>query len=198
MIPSEYKLDFIVARLIERLEGTRRSFGPRESAEAHTAFERISKEYVAVAMGEFREVALDEQPDLHVIFVEREVQETFLPRYTRLAVQANATESKTLLGGPVGRLFIGILSLALLILLPRMNMTWLFYPSVPFLLTAPFFPDVVRWLYRRKHRTGLEAIVQDMGTIQSRNNDYEPVSRLRTEEHAEVAVPSAKPNKEMS
>jgi len=202
MIPSEYKLDFVVARLIERLEGTRRSFGPADQEEAEIAFSRIAGEHITAALGEFREVALADDPELHASFIEREVMKTFLPRYLPVALEANRLEASgyglRLFAGPLGRIVIGFLSLMLLILMPRFKMLWLFYPSLPILLTAPFFPDLWGWLNRRKYRRILQEIVADMMTIQSRNDDYEPVSRLRTEEMQSSSSSSemSAPNKE--
>ena len=186
MIPSEYKLDFIVARLIERLEGTRRSYRHENPEGAESAFARIADEHLEAALGEYREVAMSDHPELHETFIRREVKETFLPRYTRLALEANASEANGFglgaMGGILGRLLFGLLALGCLLILPKTGFIKTFLGLLPFVLALPFLPDLLRFLFQRKHRRELTEIVADMNLIQERIEDYEPVSRLSTEE----------------
>ena len=178
MITAEYKLDYVVARLIERLEGTRRTFKPDGLDDLQKHFTQIARDYVSTAMNEFREVGLSEQADLHVAFIEREVMQTFLPRYVRLANDANRNESSQYglrwFGGLAGRLALGGISLASLVLMPRLRLQGMFYPALPVLLMLPFLPDITRWFYERRHRNALQQIVNDMSVIQESQTDYEP------------------------
>jgi hypothetical protein len=208
MIPSEYKLPFVVARLIERLEGTRRSFGGDEDDKAAEAFARISEEHLEAAMGEFREVALANGPDAHVDFVQTELRTTFLPRYTRLALKANVAEASGhglgVMGGVFGRVCFGLLVVLMLWIGARLPvLKWIPVPYLsayllPFLLAIPFLPDILGWLHRRKHRAALTAIVADMDLIQERSEDYEPVSRLSIEDIDEAEPLRNRPQKELS
>ena len=178
-----------MARLIERLEGSRRSYRSSEMENAGMAWNRITVEHVETAMAEFKEVALADHPELHVEFVRREVMETFLPRYARVAAQLTAKEERGygigFLYGVMGRLVFGMVAVAVLMLLPRMHLQSLLYPMMPLLFLLPFLPDVLRWAARRQYRNELQEIVSDMAVIQERSGDYEPLSRLRTEEVGE-------------
>lgn len=178
MIISEYKLDFVVARLIERLEGTRRSFKSAGDQEMSAAFERIATEHLDAVIGEFREMGMADHPDAHAAFLRREVMDTFLPRYVPMASEANRAERRGFglgpLSTPVGRIAIGFLAIFFCILLPKLKLLALFYPALPFLLISPFMPDVLRWFFMSKYRRSLRSVIDDMTTIQDRVEDYLP------------------------
>ena len=195
MIISEYKLDFVVARLIERLESTRRTYSAPMQAEMESSFQRISAEHLNAVIGEFREMAMADHPDAHAEFLRREVMNTFLPRYLPMAMAANNIEKKGFglgpLATPIGRIVIGFLAILLCILLPKLKLLWLFYPALPFLLSAPFLPDILRLISSRKYQKGLQNIVQDMATIQERFGDYVPTELLKADhEDVQDLVPS--------
>lgn len=178
MIISEYKLDFVVARLIERLESTRPTFDASMQQEMKESFSRIASEHLDAVIGEFREMGMTDHPDAHAAFLRQEVMQTFLPRYTPMALAANQSEKSGFglgpLATPIGRIVIGFVAIVLCVLLPRLKLLWLFYPALPFLLVSPFVPDIFRLIYTRRYRRRLQSVVQDMSTIQERFADYVP------------------------
>ena len=191
MIISEYKLDFVVARLIERLESTRRSFKNVAEQEMAVAFERIANEHLDAAIGEFREMGMADHPDAHAAFLRREVMNTFLPRYLPMAYDANRAERRGFglgpLSTPVGRIAIGFIAIFFCILLPKLKLLALFYPALPFLLMSPFMPDVLRWFFMSKYRRSLKGVIGDMTTIQERIEDYVPKEQLGLTDESMVA-----------
>jgi len=156
MIPSEYRLEQVTARLAHRLEGTRRSFiGDKHGAAA--AFERVANEVVDHAIAEFRSDGFVDHPDEHAAFLRREVMQTFLPRYTRMATQMNHREASGFglgfLYGAVGRVVLVMAALAMVALLFRSPGSPVFtlLAMVP-LFFGPFVPDFVSpFALRRLH-----------------------------------------------
>lgn len=183
MIISEYKLDFVVARLIERLESTRPTFDASMHQEMQESFSRIASEHLDAVIGEFREMGMADHPDIHADFLRQEVMHTFLPRYTPMALAANQSEKNGFgigpLSTPVGRIVIGFMAIFTCVLLPKLKLLWLFYPALPFLLVSPFVPDILRLIYTRRYRRKLQNVVQDMSTIQERFADYVPPESMQ-------------------
>jgi hypothetical protein len=182
VVPEAYRLEQVVVRLIERLEGARRSHA--DPAKASAEFERIAADHVEAAIGEFGEVALEE-PGPHADFLRREVLGTFLPRYTAQATQMTATESAGYglgrVADPLGRLVLIAVAFGLLYL----DLRFLFevraaWPFIGVLAMLPFSPDFLAMFHRRRYRTELQSIVDDMARIQSNSNAYIPAERLRT------------------
>lgn len=168
MIPSDYRLEHVAARLVERLEGARRTYaGDDERAAAE--LRRITDEHVAAAVGEYRAMAV-EDPERHASFLRRELTDTLLPRYTRLAIAQTALEASHYglgrLGEPIGRVVFVAADVLLLVFLSR----WLGYrpmwPVFGLALLAPFLPELLELLYARRYRRELEALVGDMARIQ--------------------------------
>lgn len=169
MLPSDYRLDFVAARLLERLEGMRPTFAGRPD-EATLAFERAAKEQIEAALSEFREVVGEADAAHQGGFLRREVRETLLPRYHRLATRMTADEEGSYglgrLASPLGR--IGLVAFSLLFLFPLSR--WIYLPvswPVDFAFIAlPFVPDLARALRRRQYERQLRALLGDMTRIQ--------------------------------
>ena len=186
MIPSEYRLEQVTARLAERLEGTRRSFAgdPERAAEI---FRNIADELLDDVVAEFRADGFTDQPDRLEALLRTEVVETFLPRYTRLATAMTEREEggygMGILYGPVGRvlLFVGVVAIGALLL--RMPGPWgmKMAPMVPMLLGL-FVPDLLGWAVRRRYRNDLVDVLEDMKVIQDRSGDYAAIPAEVTDE----------------
>jgi hypothetical protein len=182
MVPTAYRLDQVAVRLVERLEGTRRTFAG-ESERARAEFERVAREMVAAAVGEYREMAVDD-PDRQVALLEQEIVGTFLPRYHREAVKMTEREAGGyglgLLAEPIGR--VAALGGALVFIWLDLRffmeapVMWAF---APVLLSVPFAPDLLAWLYGRRYRNELQVLVDDMAKIQDQADAYAPAEKLR-------------------
>lgn len=177
MIPSEYRLEQVTARLTQRLEGTRRSF-VRDPAGAQAAFERIAEEVVDHVISEFRADGFVDYPDEHAAFLRREVMGTFLPRYTRLATAMTDREAAGFGLGPlataVGRVGLIAMTVMLAVLLFRAPGSPLFklVALVP-LIGAPFVPDFVSYFARLKYHRELMASLNDQKLIQDGAQEYQ-------------------------
>ena len=176
MVPSDYRLDHIVARLIERLEGQRPTY-VAQPGQADAAFEKAARAHLDAAVGEFREVGLSDDPDTQVRFLEEQVLETFLPRYTALAKRMNEDQQGGFgmgrLAEPAGRLGLVVatvlFSWLVLLKLIYLPIVW---PLVLVTFSVPFWPDVARMVYHRRHVAQLQEIVEDMGRIQEQQDAY--------------------------
>ncbi|MFK7930374.1 MAG: hypothetical protein AB8H79_19455 [Myxococcota bacterium] len=176
MIPSEYRLEQVTARLAHRLEGTRRSFvGDKHAAAA--AFERVANEVVDHAIAEFRVDGFVDHPDEHAAFLRSEVMQTFLPRYTRMATEMNQREASGFglgfLYGTLGRVVLVMAALVMVALLFRSPGSPVFkvLAMVP-LFIGPFIPDFVSYFARRRYHRELMASLKDQKLIQDGANDY--------------------------
>ena len=182
MVPSDYRLDHVVARLIERLEGQRPTYLGRPD-EAPLAFEKAARAHVSAALAEFREVGLSDDPDTQARLLEEHVFETFLPRYAELARRRNADERGGYglgrLAEPIGRLglVVGTALFAWLVLLKLIALP-LIWPLVLVTLSVPFWPDLARVVYHRRYVAQLQEIVEDMGRIQEQHEAYLTPARL--------------------
>lgn len=177
MIPSEYRLETVVARLAERLDGARRSFDDEAALEA--AFARITDEQLTAAIAEWRALGWNDDPEAHARFLRTEVTGTFLPRYQRAAMAMNRTEADGYgLGAaasPLGR--VGLTAVALLVLwfaLLRFAELPVVWPLILLDLALPFLPDVARTLAVRRYRGALEEAIDDMARIQEQALAYAP------------------------
>jgi hypothetical protein len=196
MVPEAYRLEHVVVRAIERLEGARRSFaGQPERAAAE--LRRICEETADAAAGEYREVAVDPDPEVHVAFLRREMLDTFLPRYERLATAMTAREE----GGyglgrvaePAGRLLLLAIGLVIVWLELRTGLIARGFFTVPALLALPFLPDLLAALWRRRWRNELQALADDMARIQDNAVAYERPERLQTEPLSPATPPRKTP-----
>src|SRR5262245_5751537 len=101
MVPADYRLDTVTARLIERLEAARPTFGT-DSQAALSAFRSAAEAHVAAATAEFTELVPDEDPEEHAVFLRKEILETALPRFHRLATEYSAAAATNFGFGPLG------------------------------------------------------------------------------------------------
>lgn len=176
MVPSDYRLDSVTARLIERLEGARPTHGVDPEA-ALAAFREAAEKHVEAAIAEYRESALVEDPGPHAEFLRREVLGTALPRYHRLAVEMTRRERGGFgfgpLSEPLGRLGLVVVSVLVLWLgLLRFAGIWEVWPVMALALSLPLWPSITAGLYQRRYRLQLEAIVADMARIQDSERSF--------------------------
>ncbi|MCA9489382.1 MAG: hypothetical protein KC621_05650 [Myxococcales bacterium] len=175
MIPSEYRLDAVVARLIERLEGTRPTYGP-DADKALAAFREIATRHVEAAITEFRDNAVEGDPEAHATFLRHEVTETLIPRYTRMAVEMTRSESSGfgfgLVSGPLGVPLLTVAAALGLMMLVRLAGWWEAWPLIALDLSLPLWPSAVAMLYRRRYRQQLEALVADAARIQDNERGF--------------------------
>lgn len=174
MVPTDYRLEHVTARLIERLEGARRSFvGEPDRADAE--FQRITRELLDAACAEYASVAI-EPPGPQEEFLRREISATFLPRYARAAVAMTDRESRGYglgpLANPAGRVAITLLAVIAAILEFRYGGR-LGYAGLVGVATLPFLPDVLTWAWSRSYQRELQAIIDDMSKIQTQDQAYE-------------------------
>jgi len=196
MIPTEYRLDQVAARLTERLESTRRSYaGDAEAAEA--TFRRLTDELVENAINEYSADGFVDRPERHAAFLRQELTQTYLPRYTRLATAMTASEEggygAGFLYGPVGRVLMFVAVVLIGAVLLRMPGPWgiKLAPMIPMLLGV-FVPDLLAWAARRRYRRQLVELLTDLRHIQDRAQDYdarpvEPLSEPQDERSAQKA-----------
>ncbi|HHO51114.1 MAG TPA: hypothetical protein ENK18_09655 [Deltaproteobacteria bacterium] len=190
MVPSDYRLDHVTARLIERLEGARRTFGDDERA-ARAAFEETASAHIEAVIAEYRALAFEE-PSAHAAFLEREVLQTALPRYVRLAVQMNRAEAEGFgfgwLAEPLGRFaLVGVAAVGLLLMV-RLAAAPLMWPLLLFDLSLPLWPSIGAWLGGRRYTNQVVQIVDDMARIQDSEGLY--LSDAQREAMAELGAPS--------
>lgn len=182
MIPSDFRLDTVSVHLVERLEGARRSYVDRPG-EAPPAFLRIAEELVADASAEV--VEYSDSADYPAV-LRREIIETFLPRYTRLALEHNALEKRRFgawrAGDPVARLITTGAAVVGAAIFSR------FFPSVfaavawISVLLVALMPELRAAWYKRLYQRDLQAVVDDMARIHDHLDVYTP-----SERHAEPA-----------
>lgn len=195
MIPTDYRLEQVSARLIERLEGTRRSHS--DPAQALPAFERIAEEHVTAALDDAEAYVPPEELAHHGRFLREEVHSTFLPRYHRLATAMTADEERGhglgTLVRPVGRLALVALAVVVFLALSRFMYTPVVWPLVVLDLSLPFWPDVIAGLRRRQYKRELMSLLEDMTRIQEQASVYgipEELDRLAHE--ATISAPAQK------
>ena len=183
----EYRLEQIVARLIERLEGARRSYvGNPEKAIVE--FRRIAEEHLQAIVDE---VGHPDHPTGHpdhptghpdhLTFVRQEVFETFLPRYSRIAVEMTAREDVAFGFGvaaePLGRAMAIVASLlGLWVIVVRFLYVPAMWPVALAVLSFPFWPDIAAFMYRSQYSRKLELILADLKRIQDQSSLVVPPS----------------------
>ena len=176
MVPSDYRLDHVVARLIERLEGQRPTYVDRPD-DAGDAYAKATEAQLTAVLGEFEEIALSDDPEAQKAFLREQVIETFLPRYARLAAKMNADKSSGYglgrLAEPIGRLglVVGALLFSWIFLLKFIFLS-IVWPVVLVIISVPFWPDIASLVYRRRHMAQLQEIVGDMARIQEQQDAY--------------------------
>jgi hypothetical protein len=179
MVPSDHRLDHVAARLIERLEGSRRSWTGASVAEIEAS--RIAREHVGAATVELREVLPGPEGAAHAAFLEKEIASTVLPRYLELARRFNTSERSNYgfraLGEPIGRAVMAVGALLVtwfavfrFIEFPEM------WPVIPVLFSVPIWPDLAAWAGRRRQAQQLQALVDDTARIQNQADVYVPLT----------------------
>lgn len=178
MVPSDFRLDTVSVRLVERLEGARRSYLDRPE-QAPQAFGRIAEEFVAGAAAEAAEYA--DGAEFPTV-LRREILETFLPRYTRLALEHNALERGRFGawrgGDPLARVVGGGAAAVAAILASRFLPAPLAAIAWAFALSVALLPELRAIWFRRRYQRDLQALVDDMGRIQDNLEHYQPRAQV--------------------
>lgn len=200
MVPTDYRLDQVAVRIMERLEGTRRSF-QADPERAEVEFRRVALEMVEAASSEYREGPALGDPEPQIALLRREIVELFLPRYHRSAMEMNARERGGFglgpLAEPIGR--IGLVLFALLVVavdsrtLLATPPGWLIGASA---IALPFSPDILRGIHQRRYRNELQVIADDMAAIQDKADTYTPVGGMLSDPLPSSKARKAAPQKE--
>lgn len=166
MTPS-YRLDNIAGQLIERLEGARRTWAGDDEA-AHRELEIIARNHLASVVAEHDD--LIGTPGWGET-LSREITQTFLPRYLRLAVAQNHLESTGYgawrNGDVIGRFVGGAAALVGWMVIARLVHHPAALAGALLALSVPFFPDIRRFAGRRRYRRELQSAVDDLARIQT-------------------------------
>lgn len=167
MTAPSYRLETIALNLIERLEGARRTWAT-EPEVARTELSRAANDQLERILAEHDEII--DTPGWSEV-VRREIQQTFLPRYLRLAIDHNALEERGYNawrgGDPIGRIVGGLAAVTAAMVLVRL----VHHPGAlvgfAIALAVPFIPEIRRVYFRRRYRAALQQVVDDMARIQS-------------------------------
>ena len=166
MVPATYRLDALSVLLISRLEPARRTYVDNPAA-ARDDFRRIVEGHARPLAAECLETLGDVAQARRI---EHEAMETFLPRYTRLALAQNAAESKGFgffFGeGPLARVAATAAAFAVAALLSRVIHHWIDIVFFASALLVPFAPEARLWWSRRAYRAQLQEFADDMARIQ--------------------------------
>lgn len=194
MIPSDFRLDTVSVHLVERLEGARRSYMDRPE-EAPPAFLRIAEELVADAASEVQEYADSRE---YPVVLRREILETFLPRYTRLALEHNALEKRRFgawrQGDPIARLVTTGAAVFTAALFSRVMPSVFAAVAWMFVLLVALMPELRSLWYKRLYQRDLQAVVDDMARIHDHLDVYTPSERAAdtaTQAEPERATPAS-------
>lgn len=198
MVPDSYALQTVTARLVERLEGARRTYGDRDG-EALAAFEQAAREHVDAAIAEFQAVALEE-PGAHTAFLRREVMNTALPRFHQLAMGMNRAEAAGFgfgwLATPAGRFALLAAAVLACTFLGRMVGSPITWPLLLAAVTLPLWPTFAAGMVRRRYVAEVEELVDDMARIQAAERTYLREGQLRAAAELTVDPPRPPPERE--
>jgi hypothetical protein len=173
MAPPSYRLDTLAANLVARLEASRRSWVGDATA-AREGIERIVREAAHALARECRETMGDEAQAMRL---EREAIQTFLPRYSRLAVEQNAAER---LGYGILPSGVGVRAMAVTgsFILATVVERVFHHPELAVLYGLPLFalvfPEIRTAWMRRGYQAQLQELVDDMGKVQDAVEALEP------------------------
>ena len=174
MTVSSYRLDTVALHLIDRLEGARPTYVGRPD-DAAAAFARITTDELDRIVAEHD--AVMGEPGVGAR-LRREVLETFLPRYTRLAQDHTALEDAGYRawrrGDPVARAVTTIAALLVTAGVVRLVHHPVALVCFAAAVLVPFLPELRRWYYRRQYASLLQETVDDMARIQGRLDAYAP------------------------
>jgi hypothetical protein len=174
MTPATWRLDTLAVQLIARLEPARRTHVDDEKASA--SFRAVVEEASRALARECRETLGDEAQARRI---EREAVETFLPRYTRLALAQNRLErGRGLLADNVlARVFATALAFLLAVIVSRVIHHWvdlLFFAAAAL---TPLAPELRTWWARRSYRAQLQELADDLGRIEDAEQALPPPER---------------------
>jgi hypothetical protein len=166
MTAPSYRLDTIALNLIERLEGARRTWATDPDA-ARVELSRTADEQLERILAEHDEFI--DTPGWSEI-ARREIRETFLPRYLRLAVDHNALEERGYnawrRGDPIARILAGGAAIAAAMAFVRVVHHPAALVGLAVAMAVPFIPEIRRFHFRRRYRSELQDAVNDMARIQ--------------------------------
>lgn len=164
--PPSYRLDTLSVHLVSRLEATRRAHLDAPDA-ARAAFARVVNAAANALARECRELIGDEE---QARLLEREATETFLPRYTRMALAQNRVEARGF-GGPLGEgPFARIGMTVIAVVIAAVSARFLPPIAVALLLLmaaiTPIAPEIrVAWT-RRVWSKKVQELSDDLGRLQ--------------------------------
>jgi hypothetical protein len=175
MVPKDFRLESVAARLIARLEGARRTYTSPEEAEQ--AFTQAAAAMVRDASAEYATMGFDELASVQTALLEAEIRDTFLPRYTRLAAEMTRRETQRFGLGPMAEPLGRVATVVAVALFAAFGLKFAleFRPLlvlVPFVVAAPFLPDVVSTLATRRYERELQGLIDDMAKIQDQARAY--------------------------
>ncbi len=192
MVAKSYRLDTVAVHLIERLEGARRSYLDRPEA-LDVAAARIVDEALAEVLSEMGDIYDD---PTHAERLTREMRETFLPRWLKLAKLQNGLESERLGSWESGGLGFRIVAFLVPLFIAFAATRALHSPLAalfflpPFIL--PFLPEVRTWQDSRRYQGELQAIVDDLDRIQQQLDAYQPALGFEASD-TDTRTPQARP-----
>lgn len=186
MTSPSYRLDTIALNLIERLEGARRTWATDPDT-ARTELSRTADEQLERILAEHDE--LIDTPGWAAT-ARREIRQTFLPRYVRLAVDHNALEESGYnawrRGDPIARIVAGGAAVAAALAFVRVVHHPAALVGLAVAMAVPFIPEIRRLHFRRRYRAELQAVVNDMARIQGELDRF-PAAELDSPAASEAA-----------
>ncbi len=189
MVPTDYRLEQVCARLIERLEGIRRAHAGDERR-AVVAFQRLAREHVEAAIREYQGVALADRPQVQARLLRREVLNTFVPRYTRLAIAMNRAEDDNFgfggWGEPRGRVILGLVAVMIALACARVIRVPALWLGLFAVVALPFASDLAGWMHQRRYRRRLEVLLDDLQQVQALAHPYLDKDELIADERDNV------------
>jgi hypothetical protein len=166
MSTGSYSLPGVTAAVVERLEGARRTW-LTEPVDARAGLTRIAAEHVERVIAEHDELLGDDGTGA---VLRREVIDTMLPRYLRLAVDHNELEhigyKSWRKGDPAARIAATLFALLLAYGVTRLVHSPVALLSFGVALLVPFVPELRANWYRRRYQAELQSLVDDMVRIQ--------------------------------
>lgn len=172
MIPSQFRLQSVAANLIERFEGTRRSFGGR-AEQARETFATLAEESTLVVARECRQYTGNAPfPEL----LQDEIRRSFLPRYAEIAVEQTELERSGYGSWRKGDILSRIVFAGVALVVAGLFME--FAPGIlkdaGFLFVPPllFIPELRGVMARVRYRRELQSILEDMARIQKQMENF--------------------------
>ena len=166
MPPTPYRLDTVAASLVARIEGARRTW-VGDPAAAEAGMQRIAEETLDRVIAEHDEIMAGSQWGG---MLRREMMETFLPRYTRLAVAHNELEAAGYGAWRGGDPLARVMATGAMLLVAMTAARLLHHPLTILLfimaLLVPILPEFRAFYHRRQYGRDVQQAVDDMGRIQ--------------------------------